>query len=173
MAKKKPQRPSPSSSPAARPASAPPLVRRPDRRRWIYAALDVVFLGIYVAVVSQLETRFTLDKLQLMTLPLFAGAMAAGTLVAGRIGWWIAVAGCGALLLSAVLLIIRIIVSAAYLGAVFGGFGQMATGIALIAAALIIEVAALLPLFQLKYLMTRAGRRALGVAPPVPARATT
>src|SRR5690348_2023086 len=143
MAKKKPRPLSSGSAPAAA-ATAPavPLVRRPDLRRWIYAALDVVFAAIYLVVVTQLQTRFTLDKLQLMVLPVFAGAMAAGTLIAGKPGWWIAVVGCGGLLLSVVLLIVRIIVSAAYLGAVFGGFGQMAVGIALVAAALIIEIAA-------------------------------
>ena len=167
MAKKKPTRST--SSSAAKPAPAAPLVRRPDYRRWIYGGLDVVFVVLQFVVVASLDTRFVLDKLQMYTVPLFAGAMAGGMFVGGRSGWWISMVGCAGILASAVLLILRIVVSSTYLGAVFGGFGQMATGIAVLATALIVEVAVLLPLFQLKYLRTRAGRRAFGIDPPLPA----
>jgi hypothetical protein len=169
MAKKKPQRSAPSS--AAKAASAAVPVARRDLRRWIYAGLDVVFVVLQLVAVMSLDTRFTLDKLQLLSLPLFAGLMAGGMFVGGRTGWWIAIAGCAGILAAAALLVIRIVVSATYLGAVFGGFGQMATGIAVLATALIVEVGVLLPLFQLKYLRTRAGRRAFGIDPPLPAAA--
>ena len=73
------------------------------------------------------------------------------------------------LLLFAVLLIVRILVSIAFLAGVYGSFGPAASSFALVAAALIVEVVAILPLFPLKYVMSRAGRRALGVMPPLPA----
>jgi hypothetical protein len=167
MAKKKPTRSA--SSAAAKPAPTAALVRRPDHRRWIYGGLDVVFLALQLTAVFMLQTRFTLDKLQLLSLPLCAGAMAGGMFLGGRVGWQIATAGCIGILAMAALLVLRIVVSSTYLGAVFGGFGQMATGIAILATALIVEVAVLLPLFQLKYLRTRTGRRAFGIDPPLPA----
>ena len=160
------------AAPAPSTAGLPPPSRT-DRRRWIYAALDVIFAVTYFVVITQLAvTRFPLDRAHLYTLPFFALVMGGGTLIAGRVGWWIAVAGCGALLFFAVLLIVRILVSITFLAGVYGSFGAAATGFAVLAAALIVEAVALLPLFQLKYLMTRAGRRALGVLPPLPARAT-
>jgi len=172
MAKKK--RPGQGQAkPDARAPAALPLVPRRDLRRWIYAALDVVFGVAYFIVVTRLTlTQSTLDRVQLITLPLFAGVMGAGMLISGRPGWWMAVGACGALLLSAVLVIARILISISFLAAVYGGFGQAASSFALLAVALIVELVVLLPLFQLKYLMSRAGRRTLGVAAPLPARAT-
>ena len=67
----------------------------------------------------------------------------------------------GTLVALAILLIVRLVVSAAFLAGVYGAFGQSAAGGSLIGAALVIEIVGLLPLFQLKYLRTAAGRRAL------------
>ena len=175
MAKKK-RPPGPSARPAG-PTSerllAPAAPGRRDPRRWIYAVLDLLFAVIYFIVATQLAlTQSTLDRFQLMTLPVFAAAMGAGMLISGRVGWWIAVAGCGALLLSAVLLIARILISISFLAGVYGGFGKAASSFALLAVALIVELVVLVPLFQLKYLNSRAGRRTLGVLAPLPVRAT-
>jgi hypothetical protein len=54
-----------------------------------------------------------------------------------------------------------IIVSAAFLAGVYGALGMMAAVFALLAAALMIEAVVLVPLFQLKFLMTRGGKRAV------------
>jgi hypothetical protein len=173
MAKKK-QRSGPGSgksesSKGAVAAAAATLVPRKDMRRWIYAALDVVFGIIYLLVVTRLAmTQSTLDRMQLLTLPLAAGVMGAGMLISGKYGWWLAVGGCAALLLSAVLVIARILISISFLAAVYGGFGKAASSFALLAVALVVELVVLLPLFQLRYLLSRAGRRTLGVAPPLP-----
>jgi hypothetical protein len=67
------------------------------------------------------------------------------------------------MILSTILLIIRVLVSAAFLAGVYGAFGKAAATSALIGVALVIEVVALVPLFQVKYLMTRAGRRAFAM----------
>jgi hypothetical protein len=162
-------RPAAPRAEARRSAAATP---RRDIRRWIYAALDLVFAVIYFIVARQMLTQSTLDTVQLMTLPVFAAAMCAGMVISGRVGWWIAVAGCAALLLSAVLLMARILMSISFFAAVYGGFGKAASSFALLAVALIVELVVLVPLFQLKYLNSRAGRRTLGVATPIPVPAT-
>ena len=151
---------------------ASPLVTRPDIRRWIYLALDLVFAVIYFVLATRIAlTQSPLDRFQLLTLPAFAAVMAAGMLISKKHGWWISVIGCSALLLSAVIIIARILISISFLAAVYGGFGKAASSFALLAVALIVEVVVLLPLFQLKYLLSRAGRRTLGVMAPLPARA--
>ena len=64
------------------------------------------------------------------------------------------------LLLTTIILIVRVLVSAAFLAGVYGAFGKAAATFALVAVALVIELVALLPIVQIKYLMSRAGRRA-------------
>ena len=76
---------------------------------------------------------------------------------AGRV---IAIIGGSVLLLSIIVLIARVLVSAAFLAGVYGAFGQAAATFAIVAIALVIEVVALLPIVQIKYLMSRAGKRA-------------
>ncbi|HEU4614330.1 MAG TPA: hypothetical protein VFS15_19680, partial [Kofleriaceae bacterium] len=81
-----------------------------------------------------------------------------------RTGWWVAVAGASLLIAITILLIVRVLVSAAFLSGVYGAFGKAAAMSALIGVALVVELVALLPLFQIKYLRTRAGRRAFAMA---------
>ena len=76
-----------------------------------------------------------------------------------RIGRWIAIAGGSLLLLSTCLIIARLVASAAFLAGTYGAFGKAAASGAWVAVALIVEAVALLPLVQVKYLMSRAGRR--------------
>jgi len=49
---------------------------------------------------------------------------------------------------------------------VYGGFGKAAATFSLVMVALVIELVALLPIVQVKYLMTRAGRRVYGMPAP-------
>jgi hypothetical protein len=58
---------------------------------------------------------------------------------------------------------VRILISAAFLAGVYGAFGKAASTFAVVSVALIVEVVALLPIVQIKFLMTRAGRRAYGM----------
>lgn len=139
-----------------------------DLRPTIYGALDQIFAIIYTyAVVEVIPNRLVTASVHLWSLPLLAEAMALGTLAvwlprARRIGWWVAVVAGSLLLLSTVILILRIVVSAAFLAGTYGAFGKAAASTAMIGAAIVIELVALLPVFQVKYLMTRAGRRAYG-----------
>jgi hypothetical protein len=135
-----------------------------DARRWIYGALDVAFAALYaVAIWKVIPNRLPSGALHLWTFPVATAVMGAGTLLGGRRGWWIAVVGGSAVLASTVVLILRIVISAAFLAGVYGGFGKAAATFALVMVALVVELVALLPIVQVKYLMTRAGRRAYGV----------
>ena len=111
-----------------------------------------------------IPNRLPSAAIHLWTIPICMQVMAIGTLLGlGRFrqrGWWIAIAGGSALLLSTFVLIVRVIVSAAFLAGVYGAFGQAAATFALISIALVIEFVVLLPIVQIKYLMSRAGRRA-------------
>lgn len=141
---------------------------RSDPRPTIYGALDQIFAVIYaVAVWRLIPNRLASASLHLWSLPVLAQVMALGTLSAwaprARVyGWWAAVVSGSLLLVVTVLLIIRVLVSAAFLAGTYGAFGKAAASTALIGVAVVIEVVALLPVFQIKYLMTRAGRRAFG-----------
>jgi hypothetical protein len=155
--------PTPSPSPGGRRDGAD-RADRADLRRWIYGGLDALFAAIYaVAIWKVIPNRLPSAAIHLWTFPLATLAMAAGTLSGTPKGWWIAVAGGSAVLLSTFLLIVRILISAAFLAGVYGAFGQAAATFALVMVALVIELVALLPVVQVKYLMTRAGRRAYGM----------
>ena len=161
------------SKPAAAPApvAAAPAVsvkRRRDLRPFIYAALDeILFVAFFIVLSEVIPNRMKSATIHLWTIPILVQGMAIGmgchvlqTARSRRIGWWIAVISGSLLLLSTILLIVRVLVSAAFLAGVYGAFGKAAAMSALIGVALVIEVVALIPIFQVKYLMTRAGRRA-------------
>ena len=144
----------------ARVAAAPGA----DARRWIYGGLDVAFAVLQAILIWKVvPNRLPSASFHLWTLPVFTFAMGVGTLYGGRNGWWIAVISGSAALFSTVLLFVRIIISAAFLSGVYGAFGKAAAMTALMSVALLVEMVALLPIVQLKYLMTRAGRRNYGV----------
>ena len=141
-----------------------------DVRRWIYLGLDVVFAAIYaVAIWKVIPNRLPSATVHLWTFPVAAVVMAIGMALGGRRGWWIAVVGGTLALASLVLLIVRIAVSAAFLAGVYGAFGKAAATFALVMVALVIELVALLPIVQVKWLMTPSGRRAHAL-PPRPGR---
>ena len=143
-----------------------------DIRPYVYFGLNQLFAVAYVYVLSSvIPNRLMSAAVHLWTLPVLMQLIALGmatTFVRApevrRIGWWVAVVSASVLLLSTVLLIIRVLVSAAFLAGVYGAFGKAAAMSALIGVALVIEVVALVPLFQIKYLRTRAGRRAYAKA---------
>ena len=138
--------------------------RGSDPRRWIYGGLDLVFAAVYTfAIWKVIPNRLPSAMLHLWTFPLAGLIMAVGMLLGGRRGWWIAVVAGSLALLSTFLLIVRIAISAAFLAGVYGAFGKAAATFALVMIALVIELVALLPIVQVKYLMTRMGRRAMGL----------
>lgn len=134
-----------------------------DARRWIYAGLDTVFALAYaIAIVKVIPNRLPSAQLHLWTIPIAMTAMAAGTFMGNRSGWYVALIGGSLLLLSTILVILRILISAAFLAGVYGAFGKAAATFSLMAIAIVVEVVVLLPIVQVKFLMSRAGRRAYG-----------
>ena len=157
---------------AAEPALVPPATTQRDRRPYIYWGLNQVFVLIYVYVLTYvIPNRLMSATIHLWALPVLMQVMSAGmgTVLLRepsrrRFGWWMAVGAASLLVLITILLIVRVLVSAAFLSGVYGAFGKAAAMSALIGVALVVELVALLPLFQIKYLMTRAGRRAYAFA---------
>ncbi len=155
------------AKPSGEPAHAVELSPRRDVRRWIYGGLDIVFAALYaVLIIKVIPNRLPSAQVHLWTLPVLTFGLAVGTLVPRREGWWIGIVSGSLLLLSTILLITRILISAAFLAGVYGAFGKAAAMTSLVAVALIVEVVGLLPIVQIKFLMSRAGRRAYGVPQP-------
>ena len=161
-------KPASEATPAPTPAPVTSRTRRRDLRPYIYIALDeILFVAFFIVLSEVIPNRMRSATIHLWTLPILIQGMGIGMGChlsprerVRRIGWWIAVVCGSLLLLSTVLLIVRVLVSAAFLSGVYGAFGKAAAMSALIGVAIIVEVVALVPIFQVKYLMTRAGRRA-------------
>jgi hypothetical protein len=144
-----------------------------DRRPYIYLVLNQVLVIVYCYVlVAAIPNRHASATIHLWALPVLMQLMALGMIARAlpkpaqrRIGWWVAVVAGSLVLLATILLIVRVLVSAAFLAGVYGAFGKAAAMSALIGVALVVELVALVPLFQVKYLMTRAGRRAFAMRP--------
>jgi hypothetical protein len=157
---------------AGTPPPARVVERHRDIRPYIYLGLNQLFVIIYFYVLMYvIPNRMMSAAIHLWTLPVLMQLMALGmasTLLraaeARRIGWWVALGAASLLVLSTILLIVRVLISAAFLAGVYGAFGKAAAMSALIGVALVVELVALLPVFQIKYLMTRAGRRVYSLA---------
>jgi hypothetical protein len=135
-----------------------------DKRRWIYGGLAALFAVVYLGCMWKvIPNRLPSAFLHLATVPMFTFVMATGTLMGGRFGWWLGVLGGSIVLLSTIVLIARILASAAFLAGVYGAFGKAASTFSLVSVALIIELVGILPICQVKFLMSRPGRRAYGV----------
>jgi len=163
MARRKQQQPLPVAT-----TITPAVVTR-DLRPPIYVALDqILTIVFYIVLVKVIPNRLPTATLHLWTIPVCMQIMAIGTAGALVPAWRsfahrgrvIAIVAGSVLLLSVIVLIARVLVSAAFLAGVYGAFGQAAATFALVAVALLVEVVALVPIFQIKYLMSRAGKRA-------------
>lgn len=138
--------------------------KRDDARRWIYGgiATGIAIVQVY-CVIAVIPNRLPSAALHLWTFPLLTLVMGAATLSGLRIGWWVTVIAGGALMLSVMLVIVRILVSAAFLAGVYGAFGKAAATFSFVSIALIAQVVALIPIFHIKWMMSRSGKRAFDV----------
>jgi hypothetical protein len=149
----------------------PPSSHAPSRREirpFIYAAFDLAMAVVYALLITQSPTRHAGHSLLLWSMVAAVLVAGAGMLWRSRWGWRAAVAGCVALLAVTVAILILILLSASFLAGVYGSMGRGAATVAILAGALAIEVCGLLPAFQLKFLLTRAGRRHYMRAAPAP-----
>jgi hypothetical protein len=136
-----------------------------DRRPLIYAILDLVFLLLYLVLAVAVAPARGGSALLVQWLLVLSMLLAAGGMMwRTPWGWRISALGCCALLTCELLLLVLLVASASFLAGVYGSFGRGALSLVLVVAALSIELVALVPAFQLKYLRTRAGRRAFGLA---------
>jgi hypothetical protein len=157
---------------AAKPSTASPTDARParrDLRPYIYLALNQIFAAAYFyIVIAVIPNRYASAAVNLYALPILMQVIALGaaTIVLPRteqlrrVGWWIVTVASSVMISVTIVLIIRVLISAAFLSGVYGAFGKAAATSALIGVALVVELVGLLPLFQLKYMRSRAGRRA-------------
>jgi hypothetical protein len=155
-------------------APPPEKKRGLDPRIIIYGVIDLILVSIYAyAIFGAAPNRHLWAQLLLFTIPLFAFLMGVGTVVGGmvregmaaKIGWITAVVGAAGMLVFMVVVLGLLLASAAFLSGVYGAFGKAAAGGILGACALIVEVVGFVPMLQLKFLMTRGGRRAFGLPP--------
>jgi hypothetical protein len=182
MAKKgnRSAKPAPKSSPSAETSSSKPapaskpVARTKDPRKWIYSVADFVFtIGYLWAFSELLHNRFGWARSILYILPACTLLMGIGTLVSGKGGWIATVVGGVGMLLWTVAFIILLLVTASYLSGVYGAFGKAAASGAILSTAFVVQFGATLPALQLKWVMTRGGRRAFGLAPIWPRPAAT
>lgn len=149
----------------AKPPKPAPLPPR-DPRRFIYVAIDVILtIGYLVVLAKVLHNRHGWARAILYFLPVASALMAIGTAYGRRLGWWLTIGGGGALLLWAVALMILLLKTSAFLSGVYGAFGKAAASGVVLAIFLVIEFVAIIPAIQLKWAMTRHGRRAYGLPP--------
>ena len=137
-----------------------------DLRVIAYAALDYIMAGLYAVVFFGLiPNRHGWVQVLAALLVAAPAAMGFAMLLRRRWSWWVGVVGCTALLVLALVFFTLTLISAAFLAGVYGSFGRAGAALALLGAALIVQLIVLLPAFQLKFLMTRAGRRLFALAP--------
>ncbi len=147
------------------------VVKRRDVRPFLYAGLDLAFGILYIVIFTTLAVnRHTWAMVILWSLPVVVIVMGLATLVGAvmrgpsrRLAWIAAVSAGTAMLVLTIVLLGLLLASAAFLSGVYGAFGKAAASGVLAGAALVVELVAILPALQVKYLLTRAGRRAFGL----------
>lgn len=137
-----------------------------DLRPYVYAVLDAFFAALYFVIARTLPTSDGGFQLGSYALSAVTALAAVGTASRRPFGWWLAVGGAACLLLGALALVTLLVASAAFLYGVYGDYGKAAGMTTFALAALAVALYALLPSFQLRYLLSRAGRHALGRVPP-------
>jgi fucose 4-O-acetylase-like acetyltransferase len=137
-----------------------------DIRPYIYGILNLAFASMYAyAFTTLIPSRHTGTRIIIWSLIAVVAAKGVSMIVARRWSWLVAALGCMVALLIAFLMFALCVSSTAFLSGVYGAYGRGASAMTLVGAALIIELVALVPALQLKYLMTRAGRRRFGLEP--------
>jgi hypothetical protein len=124
----------------------------------LYGVLDLGFAAFYAWVGFVLapgrSRPFDVGLALVCALLVVAGV---GLLLRARWGRAAAIAASALLLAFSAAVLVALVASAAYLRGVYGALGQGMAVLTLIIAALVVELFALLPLFQLRFLL---GRRA-------------
>jgi hypothetical protein len=142
---------------------AMPTQKPRDLRPFVYGVLDLLFAFLYLVIATQVARTATGQfEVASVVLAVAVAAAGVGTLLRSRTGWWVALAGCAILLVGAVMLLTLLCLSAAFLHGVYGSMGRAASAVTLAIAFVALELYLLLPAFQLRYLLSAAGRQAAG-----------
>jgi hypothetical protein len=136
-----------------------PAIRRGLR---LHGALDVGFAALYAWLGFVVAPgRRPLWNAALAVVVALLGAAVVALVAGGRAARPLALVAHAVLLVFAATVIALLVASAAYLHGIYGPVGRgMALGFAL-AAALVVELCALLPIFQLRFLLRDDVREAL------------
>jgi hypothetical protein len=128
----------------------------------LYGVLNLLFAAFYGWI------AFVLVPSRRMAFPVGAAIVCAllacsgvGLLARRRLGIALARVACITLLAGCAAVIVGLVLSSAYLRGVYGGFGRGAAVMSLVIAALVFEIAGLLPLFELRFLARDDVRNAL------------
>ena len=123
--------------------------------RW-YGVLDLGFAAFYAwlgfGIIPSRSTAFNLALGLVVALLVVGGA---GLVLRAKWGRVWAIAASAVPLLFAAVVIALLVVSGAYLRGIYGALGQGMALLSLVVAALVLEAFALLPLFQLRFLLGR------------------
>jgi hypothetical protein len=125
----------------------------------LYGSLDLLFAALYAYLGFGLghgrSLAFNLSLGLVCALLVVAGV---GLLAGTRWSRPVAIVASALLLVFAAATVTLMVMSAAYLRGVYGTLGQGMATVSLAVAALVIELFALLPLFQLRFLLQRVGQ---------------
>jgi hypothetical protein len=134
----------------------------PRQARW-YGILNLAFAALYAWVgFSVAPSRSRLFNVALAVVIGGLGLAGAGLLARLRWARALAIGACALLLAFAAAVVAGLVASSAYLSGVFGPIGRGMALLCWVAAALVVEGLALLPFFELRFLL--AGRGASGRA---------
>lgn len=124
----------------------------------LYGALDLAFAALYAWVGFVLAPGRSLPfNVALGVICALLAVGGVGLVAHARWARPAAIAASVALLVFSALVIILLVASSAYLRGVYGALGQGMAVLTLVVAALVLEAFALLPLFQLRFLLGRHG----------------
>jgi hypothetical protein len=129
-----------------------------SRAMRLYGALDLAFATLYAWIGFVLtSSRSTAFNLALGLICVMLTVAGVGLLLRARWGRVAAIAASALLLLFSAVVIVLLVASSAYLRGIYGALGQGMAVLTLVLAALVLEAFALLPLFQLRFLLGRRG----------------
>lgn len=124
----------------------------------LYGVLDVTFAALYLVFGLWIAPgRSHAFDAALITVSALLAAGGVGLLLGARWGRTLAIAASALLLVFAAVTVLLLVASSAYLRGVYGALGEGIALVSLLVAALVVEGFALLPIFQLRFLLRKSG----------------
>jgi hypothetical protein len=127
-----------------------------------YAAMNLGHAALYATAALLSPAPAWGPRLVVVAFAVLLAATAVGLVLRARWGRLLGLGTSVALLACAFVSIALLVASAAYLRGIFGGFGEGAALVCLVAVALLVELMVLLPAFQVRFLLRDDVRRHFG-----------